>query len=149
MAGLELSANSGNQTLSGTPGTVETILQLTAAANHRVKVKGYSLTLAGTAPVDLTVRVLRQTSAGTSGTTVTPVKLDSAWAETIQTTAATNFSAEPTAGDVLQYKRLQGSYEVIFPLGQELLIPGAGRLAIDCSSASASTVVAAEFRFEE
>lgn len=146
MAALDLIANSGSQALGAA--TAETVLQLTAASNHRVRVKGFSVTVAGTSPVDLTVRVLRQSTAGTSGTAVTPVKVESGAAETIQTSAATNFSAEPTAGDVLQYKRLQGSYEKIFPLGQELIVPGGGRIGIECTCTATATV-AAEFVFEE
>jgi len=147
MAGLELIANSGTQSLAAD--TAETVLQLTTATNHRIKIKGFSITLSGTAARDLIVRVLRQSSAGTSGTAVTPVKLDNAAAETVQTSAATNFSAEPTSGDVLQYKRLQSSYEKLFPLGQELLVPGASRIAIEVTSVGATASVAAEFFFEE
>ena len=146
MAALDLMANSGSQALVAN--TAETILQLTAAANHRLRIKGFSVTVAGTAAIDLTVRVLRQSSAGTSGTSVTPVKIEPSAAETIQTTASTNFSAEPTAGDVLQYKRLQGSYEKIFPLGQELIVAGGGRIGIECTATTSATV-AAEFLFEE
>lgn len=147
MAGLDLIANSGTQSLAAD--TAETVLQLTAVANQRIRVKGFSLTLSGTAARDLILRVLRQGTAGTSGTSVTPVKLEPAAAETIQTGAATNFSAEPTAGDVLQYKRLQGSYEKIFPLGQELLVAGGGRIAIEVTSVGNTASVAAEFLFEE
>lgn len=146
MAALELIANSGSQALAAN--TSETVLQLVAASNHRIKIKAFSVTVAGTVPVDLTVRVVRQTTAGTSGTTVTPIKIEPAAAETIQTTAATNFSAEPTSTDVLQYKRLQGSYEKIFPLGQELIIAGGGRIGIECTCTAIATV-AAEFVFEE
>lgn len=146
MAALDLIANSGTQALAAN--TAETVLQLTAAANQRIRVKGFSLTLAGTTAIDLTVRVLRQTTAGTSGTSVTPVKVEPAAAETIQTTAATNFSVEPTAGGVLQYKRLQGSFEKLFPWGQELIVAGGGRIGIECT-ASATASVAAEFLFEE
>lgn len=146
MAALELMANSGSQALAAA--TAETVLQLTAAANHRVKLKAYSITVAGTSPVDLTVRLVRQTTAGTSGTAVTPVKLDPGCDETIQTSAATNFSAEPTAGDVVGYLRLQGSYKEVFPMGQELVIPGGGRIGIECTCTATATV-AAEFRFEE
>lgn len=147
MAGLELIANSGTQGLAAD--TAETVLQLTTAANHRIKIKGFSVTLSGTVAKDLIVRVLRQSSAGTSGTSVTPTKLDNAAAETVQTSAATNFSAEPTAGDVLQYKRLQSSYEKAFPLGQELLVPGASRIAVEVTAVGATASVAAEFFFEE
>jgi hypothetical protein len=146
MAALLLTANSGSQAVAAA--TAETILQLTAAAQQRIRVMGFSVTVAGTAPLDLTVRVLRQTDAGTSETAVTPVKIEPAAAETIQTAAATNFSAEPTAGNVLEFKRLQGSFEKIFPLGQELIVPGGGRIGIEVTCTAIATV-AAEFRFEE
>lgn len=146
MAGLLLVANGGSQAIAAN--TAETVLQLTAASNHRIKILGYSITVAGTTPIDLTVRVVRQSTAGTSGTSVTPIKLDPGADETIQTASATNFSAEPTATDVLEYKRLQGSFEKIFPLGQEIIIAGGGRIGIEATSTSSATV-AAEFRFEE
>lgn len=146
MAGLLLVANSDGQALA--TGTAETVLQLTAATNQRIKITGFSVTLAGTAAVDLKIRVLRQTTAGTSGTVVTPVKVESAAAETIQTTAATNFSVEPTAGSVLEYKRVLGSYEKTYYPGQELIVPGAGRIGIEVTAVGTPTVVA-EFKFEE
>lgn len=146
MAALFLSANSGDQAVAGT--VAETILQITAPANQRVKIQGFSITLAGTTPLDLIVRVLRQTTSGTGNTAVTPVKLDPTGSETIQTTVATNFSAEPTAGDVLEYKRLQGSFEKMYLFGQELIVPGGGRVGIEVTCTINATV-AAEFRFEE
>jgi hypothetical protein len=146
MSALYLVANSGSQALAAN--TAETVLQLTAAANHRIRILGLSLTIAGTSPLDITLRVLRQSTAGTSGTSVTPVKVEPAAAETIQTSAATNFSAEPTAGDVLMYKRLQGSYEMIYPLGQEVIVAGSGRIGVEVTCTAIATV-AAELRFEE
>ena len=147
MAGLDLIANSGTQSLAAD--IAETVLQLTTVANHRIRIKGFSMTISGTASRDLIMRVLKQSTAGTSGTAVTPVKIDPAAAETIQTGAATNFSAEPAAGDVLQYKRLQSSYEKIFPLGQEIIIARGSRIAIEVTSVGNTASVAAEFLFEE
>jgi hypothetical protein len=146
MAALLLVANSGSQALAAA--TAETVLQLVAPTNQRLRIQGFSITVAGTSPVDLTVRVVRQTTAGTSGTAVTPIKLEPGAAETIQTTAATNFSAEPTSTDVLEFKRLQGSFEKLYPLGQELIIAGGGRIGIECTCTAIATV-AAEIRFEE
>lgn len=146
MAALLLSANSGDQAVAGA--VAETILQITAPANQRVKIQGFSITLAGTTPLDLIVRVLRQTTSGTGNTVVTPVKLDPTGSETIQTTVTTNFSAEPTAGNVLEYKRLQGSFEKMYLFGQELIVPGGGRVGIEVTCTINATV-AAEFRFEE
>jgi hypothetical protein len=146
MAGIRCVANSGSQ---GVTTSLETILQIVAASNHRVVVTGFSLTVAGTSAVDIAMRVLRQTTAGTAGTTSGLIsKLDSDVAETLQTTAATNFSVEPSADAVLQFKRLQGSFEKYFPMGQEIIVPGGTRLGIDVTAASAATV-AAEFYFEE
>lgn len=145
MAALEAIVNSGNVALLAN--TAKTVLQLTAPANHRIRVKGFSVTLAGTAPIDLTVRVVRQTTAGT-GTTATPVKLDPGADETLQTSVTGNFTVEPTADAVLQFKRLQGSYEKMLPMGQEWIVPGNGRLGIECTATSAATV-AVECSFEE
>jgi hypothetical protein len=145
MAALNLVAHSGDQTLVAN--TAKTVLQLVAPTQQRLRIQGFSVTVAGTLPVDLTLRVLRQTTAGT-GTPLIPVKLEPGADETIQTTVATNFSAEPTAGDVLQFKRLQGSYEKIFPLGQEIIVEGGGRIGIEVTCPATATV-AAEFVFEE
>jgi len=147
MAGILCVASSGAQVIG--EGTAETVLHLLAAANHRVKILGFSVTVAGTSPIDLTVRVLRQSTAGTAGTTSGLItKLDSDVVATIQTAGSTNFSAEPTAGDVLKYKKLNGGYEKYFPLGQEIIVPQAGRIGIECTSTTAATV-AAEFYLEE
>jgi hypothetical protein len=147
MAGLKCVACSGSQATST---SAETILQLTAAANHRVVVTGFSMTVAGTSAVDVIMRILRQSGAQTAGTTTGLIsKLDSAVDDTVQTTAATNFSSEPaTPGDVLQLKRLQGSFEKYFPMGQEIVIPGGGKLGLEVTTAVGSTI-SAEFYFEE
>lgn len=145
MAALDYMVNSGNVTLVAT--IAKTVLQVAAPLNQRLRVKGFSVTVAGTAPVDLTIRVLRQTTSGT-GQSIAPVKLEPAAVETAQAVAARDFSTEPTGGEVLQYKLLQGSYEKIMPLGQEFIVPGGSRLGIECTCA-APAVVAAECLFEE
>lgn len=154
MAGLKLVASSATQGLAAD--TAETVLQLAAAANHRIVIQGFSVTLAGTAAKDLIVRLVRQTGTGTAGTVSTTTQiifpLEPAVAETIQTVARTNFSVEPgldTPNKVLQYKRLQSSYEKIFPLGQEIVVAGGGFIGIEVTSVGATASVAAEFVFEE
>lgn len=147
MAALNCIACSGAQAIGAA--TAETVLHLLAANNHRIKITGFSVTVAGTLPIDLTVRVLRQTSSGTAGTTSGLItKLDSDAAGTIQTVGSTAFSSEPTAGDVVQYKKLNGGYEKYFPMGQEIIVPEEGRIGIECTSVTAA-VVAAEFYLEE
>lgn len=154
MAGLKLVASSGAQALAAD--TAETVLQLSAAANHRIVIQGFSVTLSGTAAKDLIVRLVRQTGTGTAGTLSSTTQiiypLDSSAAETIQTLARTNYSAEPgldTPNKVVQYKRLQSSYEKVFALGQEIVVPGGGFLGIEVTSVGATATVAAEFFFEE
>jgi hypothetical protein len=89
------------------------------------------------------IRLLRQTTAGTA-TAATPVKNNSADTETLQTTAGYNASAEPTAGDVLWMGEChpQAGYEIILPFGQEIIIPGGGRLGIELTAAAAQTCTA-------
>lgn len=150
MAALELIVNSGNVSLSAA--TAKTVLQLCAPSHHRLRLKGYTITVGGTSPVDLTVRLVRQSTAGT-GSTRTVYKTEYSAAETIQSTAYYNFTVEPTVTDEIEFKRLQGSYEKIYPMGQEIIIPGtdtnnATRIGLECTATGASTV-AAEFRYEE
>jgi hypothetical protein len=149
MAGIKCAVNSGAVSLTGT--TAKTVLQLVAASNHRVVVQGFSVTVAGTSAIDLTVELLRQTSAGSGSSAALPYTLDADVSETLATSAISGCTSEPSADSpakVVQYKKLQGSYEKYFPLGQELLLIGGARLGIRCTSVTDATV-AAEFYFEE
>ena len=147
MAGLDCFVNSGTQALVAN--VAKTVLQIKAASNHRVKVKGYSITMGGIIVKDLIVKVMVQTGAGTSGTTLTPAKWTIGAAETVQTIGYTSFTIEPAASTIFQYKRLQSSYEKIFPLGQELIVAGGGYLGIQVESVGDSANLAAEILFEE
>lgn len=130
--------------------TAKTVIQLVAPANHRVKVLGWGVFFDGISvtaePVQ--VRVLRQSTAGTMSV-LTPVQIRPV-AETIQSTAQHTASAEPTAGDVLDAVEVhpQSGYDVKFPMGQEIVISGAGRLGIECT-APAGVNVRAKMFFEE
>lgn len=147
MSGVKCIACSGAVSLSGS--TAKTVLQLKTATHHRAVLEGLSVTVAGTSAVDLTIRLLRQTTDGTAGTTTGLIaKVNPNNAETIQTTGAANFSAEPTPGDLLQYKKLQGAYEKYFPFSGEIPVPGGTRIGVEVTAASAATV-AVELAFEE
>ncbi len=133
--------------------TAKTILQLVAAANTRVAVRGFSVSFDGTSgsaePVQ--VDVLRQTGAGTGGSAATPVKEDGLGSETIQTTAQKNIATtEPTAGDVLRRYQIhpQTGAEFKFGLDEELIIPGGGRLGLRCT-APANVNAVGHFSIEE
>jgi hypothetical protein len=128
----------------------KTVLQLAAPLNQRVKVTGWGVFFDGTSvtaePVQ--VRLLRQSSAGTmSGVTPAGINI---FTETIQSSALFNASVEPVAADVLDVIEVhpQSGYEVKFPLGCEVIIPGGGRLGIECTSPSVVNVRAKLF-FEE
>lgn len=150
MAALRARVTSGAVALLAA--TAKTVLRIKAPTNQRVKVTSLAVSLDGatSTAVPIAVRVLRQTTDGT-GTAATPVLVEPEMTEAIQATAIKNASAEPTAGDVLKsgyVPAFGGVYEVFFPLGQEIVIGGGGRLGIECT-APAGVNVQAEIEFEE
>lgn len=138
------------QLLMAYPGEValttaaKTVVQIIAPANIRLRVKGWSVSFDGTsttaAPV--LVRLLRQSTAGTV-TSLTLTKMGMAGSETIQSTAGHTATAEPTAGDVLDAVNVhpQGGFEKVFLPGDEIIIPGGGRLGIECTAGAAVNVL--------
>jgi len=143
MAGVGFRVPSNEVSLTAT--TAKTVLQVVAAANHRVKITGWGVAFKSTSPTDTPVRVrlLRQTDAGTASA-ATVVKNCDADDETLQTTGQYNATAEPSAGDVLNCVEVhpQAGYEVLLPFGQEIIVKGGGRLGIECYAAAAQTVAA-------
>jgi len=131
--------------------TAETLIQLVAVANHRVKVLRWGVSFDGVSvtaePVQ--IRLLRQTTAGT-GAALTPVKMDDSIADTLLTTAQQDFTAEPTAGDVLESYEVHPQQGVVmmYPLGQEPIIGGGDRMGIEVT-APAVVNARAFFVFEE
>lgn len=130
--------------------TAKTILQIVAASNHRVLIRGYAFSFDGTSstaePVQVSIN--KQTTAGTMSS-ATPVK-NGDYGETLQTTAQKTATAEPTTTDV--YARYdihpQSGLEVALGVGDELIVPGGGRIAITCT-APAAVNVTGHFVFEE
>lgn len=149
MAGLRCAATTAEIALSAA--TAKTVVQITAPTNQALKVTRYSVFFDGTSTTaePVQVRVLRQTTAGTM-TSLTPLKLDDARTETIQSTAQHTATAEPTASDVLAVAEVhpQQGYDVILPLGGEVIVKGGGRLGIECT-APATVNVRAQFWYEE
>jgi hypothetical protein len=131
--------------------TEETLIQLVAASNHRVKVLGWGIFFDGTSvtaePVQ--VKLSRQTTAGTASS-LSLVKRDDSIAETLQTSAQQDFTAEPTEGDVLESREVhpQAGFEVWYPLGQEIIIGGGDRLGL-IATAPAAVNARAFIVFEE
>lgn len=149
MSCINAAANTSEIAL--TANTAKTVLQIKAAANHRVKLLSWGVSFDGTVASNqpVVVELLRQTTAGTA-TTLTPVKLDESLGETLQTTASHTATAEPTAGNVLSRVDVhpQGGYEFIFPIGQEIILAGNGRLGIRCTAPEAVNVIG-KMQFEE
>lgn len=131
--------------------TIETVLQLVAPTNQRVKLLSFGVFFDGTSvsaePVQVDLQ--RQSTAGTSAAN-TPVKVDDSLAETLLTTARDAFTVEPAGTDVLWVGEVhpQASYVEIFPLGQEFIIGGGDRLGIRCT-APAGVNARAFMKFEE
>jgi len=151
MAGIIASVVTGVGEVALVGTTAKTVLQLTAPTNQRLKILGFGIFFDGTAadaqPVE--IRVLRQTTAGTGGSAVTP-RIISAGSETLQATSLKDMSGEPTAGDELDVLQVhpQSGFEVMFPPGQELIIPGGGRIGIEVT-APVAVNCNAKMRYEE
>ncbi len=145
MSGVGITA----QTTEFTTGTSKlTALQILAAANHRVKVSEFSLSFQGISNVaaPILVEIIRQSTTGLSGDVITAKKLDSDHSETVQTTVLENIdgSTQPTDGDVL-FRELvhpQGGFTWQARFGQEIEIPGGGRLGLAVTAGAGVDLVA-------
>ena len=146
MAGLKLKITSGEvATVNG----VKTLLQIKAAANQRVVIRGIrifgkDLTTTTNAPVK--IRMTRSTSAfGSSASSVGVIaKNDPSDAETIQTTVTSNFNSEPTSPtDAGLWWELQPQtlLEEFYGPGEEIKIPGGQSLQFEVTAGAVSTMV--------
>lgn len=147
MSDIILVANPG-EISSGT--SAKTVLQIVAPTNQRLKIKSWGIFCKGISATDapLRVRLLRQTTAGTMSA-LTLVKRGIA-TETIQSSAQHTATAEPTAGDILAIREVhpQGGYYEILSPGDEIKVPGGGRVGIEVL-AGVSISVVPEIVFEE
>lgn len=150
MASQPLSVVASSVSLTAT--TEKTAIQITAATNVRVKATGFTLSFQGVSGTDapVLIRLVRTTTAGTAGSSPTPVKLKDGTDETVQTSAGINYSAEGTNGNVVMETRChpQSGIAYYFPLGQEPEVAGGGRLALKLTAPQNQTVTATLF-FEE
>jgi hypothetical protein len=80
------------------------VLQITAAANHAVLVHEIGVWFQGTSNTAKPpkVQIVRQSSAGSGGTSITPKKDPDDASETVQTTALYDISSLPTEVDVIK-----------------------------------------------
>lgn len=149
MAGNRFKISTEGTEVALTAATAKTVLGVNAAANIRLKLKRWGVYFDGTSATaePVVVQLLRHTTAGTS-TAVTPRNINQS--ETVQATAGKNYSAEPTAGDILENKEVhpQQGYESVYSGDGEIQVAGSGRLSIKCT-APAGVNCLAEMEFEE
>ena len=149
MAGVQANAVTGQVALAAA--TLKTVLQIVAAANHRVLLWAYYVSFEGVVTTDAPVfcELLRQSTAGTMSA-LTPVKVNDGDNETLLTTALHTATAEPTAGDVLKkwFVHPQGRDVYIYPLTRPIVVLGGARLGIRFTAANAVDCIAG-FEYEE
>jgi hypothetical protein len=123
--------------------TAKTVGQLRAPTNQRVRVYGFGLHFdAAAAGQPVTIRLLRQTTNGTM-TTATLQKTDEGISTTIQSTAGTNATVEPTAGPVLGTFTCypQGGLPVQFNFDDEVIIGSGNRLGLEVTAPATVNVM--------
>lgn len=139
MAGNRFKART-NPIATGT--ATKTLAQLLAAANHKIKVERITISFNGVSntAVPIRVDVLRQTTAGTMGTSNSTIKLDPDDVdETIQTALSDSATAEPTAGDILFSEHVHPQQGYTWNLyGREVIVGGGDRLGVRVVSPAAT-----------
>lgn len=136
MAGVKFSAQTP-EIATGT--SKKTIVQVEAAANHRVLVKEISVSFTGISntALPINVQVLRQTDAGTMSA-LTLSKRNESDSETIQTTGTQAASAEPTGTDEVMGEEThpQGGFIWQAPFDDPIIIQGGDRLGVAVTAAA-------------
>ena len=155
MAGILLKV--GGSPVSIAPNTTRTVLQLQSASNHRIKLNGFSVSFKGIASNEppYLVQLTRQQYAAISGTSITPVHNNPLDTETIQCTASAGNMYVSGTSSILQQLEVhpQGSWQIMYPYGQEVVIPGVSPqylgLNIISQSTNSTTDCVAQFDIEE
>lgn len=123
--------------------SAKTILQLIAAANHRVAIEELGISFRGIVNTDppVLVEIVRQTTAGTVSA-ATPAKKDASADETLQTTAGHTATVEPTTTDVLKRFSVHPQTGFVWQArpGDEIWIAGGGRIGIRVTTTTTQTV---------
>lgn len=145
MAGVLAHVNSAEVALVAS--TAKTVLQIKAATNQRVLIKGLKLfgkQAAGGTDAVVKVRMTRSTASFGTGTAATPGKNDPNDGETIQTTCAGNFTVEPTSptdSGLWWELQPQSGIEEFIPPGMEIKIPGGQSVNFEMTSTGTPTVL--------
>ncbi len=145
MAAIQGSFRTGTVALTG--GTAQTILQVAAPTNQRLKLIGYDISFDGTnsANTPATLQIMRQTGGTFTNASVAPVKINdpTGTGETLQAVGKTAVTSEPTVGDILQEFTIPvfgGTVIYSYPPGQEDLVPGGTLIGFKVNAAQAVNV---------
>lgn len=138
MARLGVLSETGIVTWSS---SAKTAFTASAPANQRFVFKGITVTGQGTvntdSPIQIEILTYASITGGTAGS-VTTSKKQNELGETIQTTIAGNYSAEPTYTTGVTVKNLtchpQLGLTMFWPLGDEIVIKGGAGLGIRITS---------------
>lgn len=152
MALLQFTYDSGTVALAG--GTAQTVLQITAPANQRLKLQEIEIAFDGVnaanTPVD--ILICRQTTAGTFGTTLTAGRVNTTSSdEAAQAVGKTAVSVEPTVGDTLKHTKMTpngGTLLFNYTFAQEDHVPGGGRVGVKLNAPQAVNC-AVTLKYEE
>ncbi len=122
-------------------GGAKTHLEIVAAANHGFMMKRVSVAFQGITVTQeaYIVRLVRVTTTGT-GTSITLVKTQEGWPDTIQATGKKNFTVEPTLGDVIDEMPVhpQGGWVDVVQFDSPTFIQGGKGLAVVIVSSAIS-----------
>jgi hypothetical protein len=145
MAGLIAEVKTASISLAAA--TKKTVLQITAPSTNRLRLRGWSVYFNGTAAaaVPVTVELIRQSDAGTSGDSVTPQKKDDSISDSVQFTVLEDIDGtQPTEDGTLKrvFVHPQFGYEFNAPFGHEDIIGQGDRIGIACTAPAAVSVVA-------
>ena len=145
MAGVQWSVNSGEVTLAAA--TPRSVLQVKAAANQRVLIRGLRILgkqAAGGTDAVVKVRLTRSTANFGTFTSATPGKANPSNGETIQTACGANASAEPTSpvdGGLWWEVQPQSGVIEFLPPGLEVQVPGGQSVQFEATSSGTPTLL--------
>lgn len=145
MAGVLLHVNSGEVALVAA--TAKSVLQIKAPANQRLLLKNlkfFGKQAAGGTDTPVKVRMTRSTANFGTFTAATPGKNDPNDGETVQSTAGSNATVEPTSPtDSGLWWEFQPQSGVLDPppFAQEIKVPGGQSVQFECTSVATPTVL--------
>lgn len=126
--------------------TAETVIQLVTPSTRRARILEVSIGIKSVTSTDVAalVQLVRQSTAGTTGATITPRPHDDADPASLCTANITFSSTEPTTSAIIKAWNVivQSSIMVFNVSGDCIQMPISGRLALTINSPQAQNVIA-------